>query len=382
MGNLGEPAPRFARRGRTTPMGAVVRCALAALLFGATTPLAAELADDLGAFRLAGLLYLGAALVVAPGVLGRRVLRSVGEPSPHRHRHHHHHRRRDRSARAARHRAGARLRRSRPLVVVVVAGGLVGPVLLAAGLARTSSATAALLLNLELAATTALAAAVFREPVARRSAAGASLVAVAGAALVWSAPLPWTGALLVVAACGCWAVDDCATVLLEGVTPQQVTLAKGVLAGGVNLAVGLVAAGLPAAGPALLALGVGAAGYGVSIALWIGGARDLGPERAPLVFASAPFAGAVVAWTAFDQPITGPQLVAGVLAAVGVALVAVPARRPERRFAAFDPESGAFSADILDDADLDAVEGAGHYGYMDEYDDLFDEGLVPLRRSG
>jgi drug/metabolite transporter (DMT)-like permease len=270
--------------------------------------------------------------------------------------------------------------------VVVVAGGLVGPVLLAAGLARTSSATAALLLNLELAATTALAAAVFRGPVARRSAAGASLVAVAGAALVWSAPLPWTGALLVVAACGCWAVDDCAAALLDGVTPQQVTLAKGVLAGGVNLAVGLVVAGLPGAGPALLALGVGAAGYGVSIALWIGGARDLGPDRAPLVFASAPFMGAVVAWTAFDQPITGPQLVAGLLAAAGVALVAVPARRPEPRFAAFDPASSpAFTAVIVDDrddADDLAVEGAGHYGYLDEYDDLFDEGLVPLRRSG
>jgi len=369
MGNLGEPAPPFGRRPRSTPTGAVVRCALAALLFGVTTPLAAELADDLGAFRLAGLLYLGAALVVAPGVLAQRLLAqgtgmAFADP-------------------AFRRRARARRRkawRSRPLAVVVVAGGLMGPVLLAAGLARTSSATAALLLTLEPAAALALAAALFREPLARRAAAGATLVAVAGAALVWSAPLPWTGVLLVVAACACWAVDDCAVALLDGVAPQQVALAKGAVAGSLNLAVGLVAAGVPEAGPAVLGLAIGAVGYGLSITLWIGGARDLGPDRASPIFASAPFLGALVAGTVFAQSITGPQLVAGAVAAVGVALVALPARRTEHRVSAVDPADERFSALIVDD---DAItEGAGHYGYLDEYDDLFDEDLVPLRRSG
>ena len=49
---------------------AVLRCAIAAVLFGVSAPLAAQLADDLGAFSLAGLLYVGAAVAVVP-VLGR-----------------------------------------------------------------------------------------------------------------------------------------------------------------------------------------------------------------------------------------------------------------------------------------------------------------------
>lgn len=296
------------------PSGAVARCAVAALLFGATTPLAAELAGDLGAFRLAGLLYLGAALAAAPWVLGAR---RRGRPAP-------------RPAPASR---VAVL----PLAVAVVVGGAVGPALLAAGLARTPSATAALLLNLELVATTALAATVFREHVGRRVAAGTALVAVAGAALAWSGrPEPRLGALLVAAACLCWAVDNCVTAVLDGVTPEQVTLAKGVVAGGANLVVGVLAAGLPGAGPTAAALAVGAVGYGLSITLWVGGARDLGAARAQLVFASAPFLGAAVAWTAFAQPVTGRQLAAGAVAAVGVALVARSGHEHEHRHAPLD----------------------------------------------
>jgi drug/metabolite transporter (DMT)-like permease len=307
------------------PSGAVARCAVAALLFGATTPLAAELAGDLGAFRLAGLLYLGAALAAAPWVLGAR--------------------RRDRpvAADAAADAAdagvpGAGWRAALvPVAVAVVVGGAVGPALLAAGLARTPSATAALLLNLELVATTALAATVFREHVGRRVAAGTALVAVAGAALAWSGrPEPRLGALLVAAACLCWAVDNCVTAVLDGVTPEQVTLAKGLVAGGANLAVGVLAAGLPGPGRAAAALAVGAVGYGLSITLWVGGARDLGAARAQLVFASAPFLGAAVAWTAFAQPVTGRQLAAGALAAVGVALVAGSGHEHEHRHVPVD----------------------------------------------
>ncbi|HEY8546468.1 MAG TPA: DMT family transporter, partial [Acidimicrobiales bacterium] len=380
------------------------RCALAAVLFGATTPLAAELADDLGALRLAGLLHLGAALVVAPAVLWARAVRSLTGP------------RRDARGPASppsrpRHRA----RNAGPLAVVVVTGGLVAPVLLAAGLARTSSATAALLLTLELAATTALASILFREPVARRVTAGATLVGLAGAALVWSAPLPWVGALLVVASCGCRAVDDCAAALLDGVGPRQVALARGLLAGAVNLAAGLVVAGVPAAGPALAALAVGAAGYGVSIGLWLGATRELGPDRAAPVLAAAPFVGAAVAWGVFAEPVTTAQLALGPVVALGVALAVAPVRRPAPARTGFDPASPAFSADVLgpedlvawgrgdapvdredpaaargtdagDDEEVGVGAGrdtdAGVHGYLDEYDDLFDEGLVPLRRSG
>jgi len=49
----------------------------------------------------------------------------------------------------------------------------------------------------------------------------------------------------------------------------------------------------------------GLVGYGVSITLWVAGARDLGAARGQLVFATAPFVGAIVAWTVFSDQITG-----------------------------------------------------------------------------
>jgi len=58
----------------------VVRSLLAAVLFGATVPAASELAGEMPAFTLAGLLYLGAAAATAPAVVvsppSRRALRA------------------------------------------------------------------------------------------------------------------------------------------------------------------------------------------------------------------------------------------------------------------------------------------------------------------
>ena len=46
----------------------ILRCSLAAVLFGLSAPAASRLADDMGAFTLAWLLYLGAAIAVLPVV--------------------------------------------------------------------------------------------------------------------------------------------------------------------------------------------------------------------------------------------------------------------------------------------------------------------------
>jgi drug/metabolite transporter (DMT)-like permease len=281
----------------TTPSTAVgpgiARCALAAALFGATTPLAARLADDTSAPVLAGLLYLGAAIAVAPVV-----------------------------ARSGVDRAALRLGGGR-LAAAVVAGGLIGPLLLVAGLSRTPPATASLLLNLELVATTVLAALVFREHIGRRVAAGTALVVAAGLTLGWSGePELRLGALLIVGACIAWGVDNCVTADLDQVTPATITLVKGVVAGGTNLLIGLAVGGsLPAAGDLAAALVIGMLGYGASITLWVSGARQLGAARGQLVFATAPFLGVAIAWFALGDGIRTAEVVGLGLALVGVAFV-------------------------------------------------------------
>ncbi len=270
----------------------VIRCSLAAMLFGVSAPAASRLAGDMDAFTLAGLLYLGAALAVLP---------FIGQHHPTR---------------------GALTRAAPRLAVAVVLGGAVGPVLLAAGLSHAPAATASLLLNLELVFTSVLAYLVFKEHIGRRVVAGTAFVVAAGVVLGWSgdADLRW-GALFIAGACFCWGIDNCVTANLDELAPVQITLAKGVIAGGANFTIGLALDGAPAGWPILGALVVGGVGYGLSITLWVAGARDLGAARGQLVFATAPFVGAIVAWTVFSDTVTTREVVSLVIAAVGVSFV-------------------------------------------------------------
>ncbi|MGE0879918.1 MAG: EamA family transporter [Acidimicrobiia bacterium] len=270
----------------------LVRCLAAAVLFGASAPAASKLAGSSNAVLLAGVLYLGASLAVLP--LSRR-----------------------RPPTVAMARAGGA-----SLALAVVLGGAVAPVLLMNGLARTPAATASLLLNLELVATVALAAVVFREHLGRAVIGGTACVVAAGVVLVWSAaPQMRAGALFVAGACLCWGVDNTVTAKLDAVPPHLVTLAKGIVAGTANLVIGLAAGqSLPWTHVAA-ALVIGAVGYGASITIWITGARDLGAARAQLVFATAPFFGVAVAWIALGDPVLRAQVVAIAIASTGVALV-------------------------------------------------------------
>ena len=270
----------------------VVRCALAGVLFGVSAPAASRLAGDMSAFTLAGLLYIGASLAVLP-VLNRT------RPT-----------------------SRALKRGAIRLGVAVVVGAAVGPVFLAAGLSHAPAATASLLLNLELVFTAVLASLVFREHLGRRVLTGTALVVIAGGVLGWSGSADLRfGALLIAAACLCWAVDNCVTAALDELAPAHITFAKGIIAGGANLAIGLALSAPPTGWSVLAGLLIGGFGYGISITLWVAGARDLGAARAQLVFAIAPFVGAIIAWTAFAEPIAGREVVSLLIAAVGVSFV-------------------------------------------------------------
>lgn len=273
---------------------AIVRCALAALLFGAAAPATSRLAGDMPTFALAGLLYVGAGLVVLPAVWCHPPARV------------------------------AVCREWRRAATAVIAGGAVAPVLLVAGLARTTAASASLLLNVELVATVVVAALAFREHLGGRFLTSAGLIVVAGALLTWQAGAGVdTGALLVVGACSCWGVDNAVTARIEQLAPQHVVLLKGAIAGGANLVIALIVSGLGAATTPVdmaAAVAIGAAGYGVSITLWIKGARDLGGARAQAIFSTAPFVGAALAWTLLGEPVGAVQIVATLLAAGGVVM--------------------------------------------------------------
>ena len=273
---------------------AITRCLLAAVLFGAAAPAASRLAGSVPAFNLAGLLYIGAALAVGPAVFRTR-------PS--------------RRAIAIEWRAVA---------AAVVFGGAIGPLLLVLGLARTNAASASILLNTELVATVVFAGLLFHEHLGGRLLVSAGLVTIAGAVLVWEPGAAVDlGALLIVAACACWGIDNCVTARIEHLAPEHVVALKGIVAGGANLAIGLTVSGWGGStdvSDVVAALAIGAAGYGWSITLWVKGARDLGAARGQLIFATAPFIGAVLAWVLLRDDVTAVQLIAVGLAAFGIGI--------------------------------------------------------------
>lgn len=285
---------RLARLGNASPTTAgMVRCAVAAVLFGSTVPVASRLVDQTSPQLVAGLLYIGAALAVLPIVLRKA------------------------------HPITQLQRGGRALGTAVVAGGLLGPLLLTSGLARTPAATASLLLNLEVVATVVISAVVFREHLGGRVVAGVGLVTVAGVLLTWSgSPEPLVGALLIAAACLCWGVDNSVTAHLDSLAPEHITLAKGAIAGTTNVALALV---IGAEAPGILvvvaALATGAVGYGASITLWVAGARDIGAARGQLVFSLAPFIGATAAWVVLGDPASPTQVTALGVALAGALLV-------------------------------------------------------------
>lgn len=270
-----------------------LRCLVAAVLFGASTPAASRLAGDMPTLVLAGLLYVGAAVAVSPPTLRQpRPLRQFR-------------------------------RGGRRLAVAVLFGGAIGPTLLVAGLARVPAATASLLLNFELVATTVVAAVVFHENLGRRMLAAVALVVGAGVLLVWQPGIGIElGGLLVIGACIAWGIDNSATAHIDQLAPEQITFAKGAVAGTANLLFGLALLG--ADGVTLsrvsAALAIGAVGYGLSITLWVKGARDLGAARGQVIFAIAPFVGAVISWTLLAEPASTVQIVALAIASAGVAL--------------------------------------------------------------
>ncbi|MDB5856688.1 MAG: protein of unknown function transrane [Ramlibacter sp.] len=265
----------------------------AALLFGGAAPLAKLLLHEVGPWLLAALLYLGSGL-------GLALLRRL-QPGP--------------RARLA------------PggwpwLAGAIVAGGVIGPVLLLLGLSSLPASQASLLLNAEAVLTALLAWFVFRENVDRRVAAGMACIVAGG--LVLGAPQGpsaggWLPMLLVVAACLAWAVDNNLTRKVSLADASWLAMVKGLVAGTTNLAIALL---LGAHWPPLrVVLGAGVLGlvsYGVSLVLFVLALRQLGTARTGAYFSVAPFFGALLAVALLGEPVTWQLAAAALLMAAGV----------------------------------------------------------------
>jgi len=271
----------------------VLAALAAAVLFGASTPVAKLLLGAASPWLLAGLLYLGSGLgllIVRLAMRSARVTVPRGELAW--------------------------------LAGAIVAGGIVAPVLLLYGLTRMPASGASMLLNAEGLFTALIAWFAFKENFDRRIFVG-MLAIVAGAAV-----LSWPGearfgalwpALAVLGACLAWGLDNNLTRRVSLSDARFIAMAKGLAAGGVNIALAFAAgAELPAARPLALSLLVGFFSYGLSLALFVVALRQLGTARTGAYFSTAPFAGAALALVFLREPVTWPFVLVALLMALGV----------------------------------------------------------------
>jgi drug/metabolite transporter (DMT)-like permease len=196
------------------------------------------------------------------------------------------------------------------LVAAVGFGGVLGPLALFSGLRWTSGYVAGLLLNFEAVFTVGLGAFFARERVGLRGLAGIALViggafalsSVGGSTDGSTRPM---GALLVVLACACWALDNNFTQRISLRDARQIVAIKG-LVGGITmlaLATALGQIGTWTPGRLVGVLLVGAVSYGLSIVLFIRGLRELGVIQTGALFALAPAFAALLSWLLLHEAV-------------------------------------------------------------------------------
>lgn len=281
-------------------INAIAIALTAAALFGAATPLAKALLGSISPFMVAGLFYLGSGIGLGIGIVIRRLRRPVVPID-----------------------SVQQLQKAEIpwLAGAIVAGGVAGPALLMLGLSSTPAATSALLLNLEGVLTAVIAWVVFRENVDVQVFLGMVAIVAGGVLLSWhpgTAGIP-VGALLIVGACLCWAIDNNLTRKVSANDAMVIACVKGLIAGPVNIAIAVaIGATLPSFMTTAATMLTGLGGYGISLVLFVVALRNLGTARTGAYFSVAPLFGVALSLLIWPEMPSAIFWLAAGLMALGI----------------------------------------------------------------
>ena len=258
----------------------MVFAVLAAAFYALNAPLSKLLLSSVPPTMMAAFLYLGAGL-------GMAVLQLTEK----------------RSGRAQREQKLTR--KELPYTVGMVVLDIAAPIALMMGMQRTDAASASLLNNFEIVATSLIALAVFGEKISPKLWLGIGLVTLSSVMLSARDVQSFTfssGSLLILAACVCWGFENNCTRMLSSKNPVQIVVIKGIGSGLGALAVAFVIGeALPGAAYMCMALLLGFVAYGLSIVFYIYAQRELGAAKTSAYYAIAPFIGVGLSLLIFRQ---------------------------------------------------------------------------------
>jgi drug/metabolite transporter (DMT)-like permease len=260
----------------------ILEALLAALLFGASAPLAKLLLGEVEPIPLAAFLYLGSGIGLSCIKLFQRITRQG---------------------------AGREAAIRKPdylwLAGAILAGGVAAPITLLFSLRNTPAATASLLLCFEGVSTTLIAYFAFKESISQRAWWAIVLITLSSILLSINLKANWgfsLGALGILAACMLWGVDNNFTRNISAKDPLMIVMIKGLGAGSFSLGMAFILGNkIPGAGVILVAMALGCLSYGTSIVLFIHAMRGLGAARTSALFSTAPITGILLSLTLFRE---------------------------------------------------------------------------------
>ncbi len=262
---------------------AIVFAVLAALLYALSSPFSKLLLNEsVGSNALAAYLYLGA----GAGMLLLWVIRRVVFPD-----------------RVSLHESFNKS--DIPFIVLMIVLDMAAPLLLLAGLNRTNAETVSLLNNFEIAATTLIAFAFFKERIKPRVWLAVVLILIASILLSFediSSFKMSLGGILVLLACCSWGFENNCTSRLSKRDPLKVVVIKGFGSGAGCLVIALLTrSSMGGAVQILLSLLLGFLAYGLSIFFYVWAQRTLGAARTGAYYAVAPFIGVFLSMLIFRE---------------------------------------------------------------------------------
>ncbi|MBQ6805265.1 MAG: DMT family transporter [Clostridia bacterium] len=257
----------------------VVFAILAAVFYALNSPLSKLLLQSIPPTMMAAFLYLGAGL-------GMAVLQAIQQKK-------------------GTVKEQKLTRKELPYTLGMIFLDIAAPIFLMLGITRTSAASASLLNNFEIVATSLIALLIFKEAISKQLWLGIFLVTLSSIILSLqdAEGLSFSaGSLFVLAACVCWGFENNCTRMLSSKNPVQIVVIKGIFSGLVSLIVSmLLGESFPGVWPLLLALLLGFVAYGLSIVFYIYAQRELGAAKTSAYYAIAPFIGVALSLVIFTE---------------------------------------------------------------------------------